>query len=276
MIILVLLLAVIVLPALLGSFLTPTQESDNKRTNIHREKLDYSKPVFTTERAIICPQGLLISSLLDKRSGHGINEVFDLWTTILHRSDRVKELGCEEWKEGIRVYAQPMEKFEPFIGIGLSPDGMREFFTMELGLINRSELIHDSAQSTSNDARNNLSPLVNVEAKFINLEPFVVELQRDQGAQTLQIAIALKIFDPALEEQISANLPIIRSRLLSLLSDKHASELVTMEGKMNLAKEINTEANSVLGITSTKNTAPAFDTQKQGIVEVLFTSFLIR
>jgi hypothetical protein len=56
--------------------------------------------------------------------------------TIWNRSAKVKELGCEEWKGGIRVYAKPMESFGDFVGFGRSSDGIHEFFTVESDLTN--------------------------------------------------------------------------------------------------------------------------------------------
>jgi hypothetical protein len=38
-----------------------SQQSNREITKSQREKLDYTKPIFTTERAIICKQGLLLS-----------------------------------------------------------------------------------------------------------------------------------------------------------------------------------------------------------------------
>lgn len=147
--------------------------------------------------------------------------------------------------------------------------------------------------------------------KFIALEPFTVNLQGEEAEKSLQvflqIGITLKIVDPELEERIKTSLPEIRSRLLFLLSSKHASELSTVEGKLQLAKEIKAEVEVVLGlrtapvsvptpITHEGNAAsgaeaashavsvPAESAQKTahggesdaGIVDVLFTSFIIQ
>ena len=88
---------------------------------------------------------------------------------------------------------------------------------------------------------------------FVPLEPFTVNLQRESADQFLQIGISLKIFQPELEEQIKQHLPEIRSRLLVLLSGKHASELTTSQGKKRLVNEIIAETEFVLGL----RTSPA-------------------
>ena len=87
-----------------------------------------------------------------------------------------------------------------------------------------------------------------VEPKFIPLEPFTVNLQREAADQFLQIGITLKIIQPELEEQIKKNLPEIRSRLLILLSGKFPSELIDSKGKKKLANEIIAETETVLGL----------------------------
>ena len=85
-------------------------------------------------------------------------------------------------------------------------------------------------------------------AKFIALEPFTVNLQREAADQFLQIGITLKIVQPELEEKIKQNLPEIRSRLLVLLSGKYPSELTASEGKKKLANEIIAETEIVIGL----------------------------
>ena len=87
-----------------------------------------------------------------------------------------------------------------------------------------------------------------VEPKFIPLEPFTVNLQREVADQFLQIGITLKILQPELEERIKKNLPEIRSRLLVLLSGKFPSELTNSIGKKKLANEIIAETETVLGL----------------------------
>ncbi|MBI4937485.1 MAG: flagellar basal body-associated FliL family protein [Nitrosomonadales bacterium] len=84
--------------------------------------------------------------------------------------------------------------------------------------------------------------------KFIPLDAFTVNLQREEGDQFLQVGITLKITDPTLEEKIKLVMPEIRSRLLLLLSGKRASELAPVSGKKKLAQEIILEVDSALGL----------------------------
>ncbi|MEQ1741745.1 MAG: flagellar basal body-associated FliL family protein [Candidatus Nitrotoga sp.] len=93
-----------------------------------------------------------------------------------------------------------------------------------------------------------ISKSSSVEPKFVPLDPFTVNLQREAADQFLQIGITLKILQPELEEKIKKNLPEIRSRLLVLLSSKLPSELTNSNGKKKLANEIISETEIVLGL----------------------------
>ena len=86
--------------------------------------------------------------------------------------------------------------------------------------------------------------------KFFALEPFTVNLQSEEGEKFLQTGITLKIanLNPDLEEKIKERLPEIRSRIVLLLSSKHASELATVESKKKLAQEIAAETSVALGL----------------------------
>ena len=83
---------------------------------------------------------------------------------------------------------------------------------------------------------------------FVPLDPFTVNLQREQGDQVLQVGVSLKIYNPDLPEKVKAAMPEIRSSLLLLLSSKHASELVSVAGKKTLANEIILAVDNILGI----------------------------
>lgn len=89
--------------------------------------LDYSKRVYTNGFAIVCPLGLL----LDPQSGHGPEAVADLFTSISNLSSKEQELGCTEWRGGLRVDAVRMSPpFEDYVQINGT------LFTMESHLTN--------------------------------------------------------------------------------------------------------------------------------------------
>jgi len=137
----------------------------------------------------------------------------------------------------------------------------------------------------------------------------------ESSDQYLQLGISLKLFEAENEIKIKTSLPEIRSKILQLLTTKTATELLTAEGKTQLVKDIMRMSNAVIGIVSAparpaqaivpaaiQVAAEAGDTpqasvtepgaepaaapvaapkpvmpaEKTGIVDVLFTSFIIQ
>jgi flagellar protein FliL len=142
---------------------------------------------------------------------------------------------------------------------------------------------------------------------FVPLEMFTVNLQRESTDQYLQLGLSLKVFESDYEAKIKLNQPEIRSKILQLLTTKTATELLSAEGKSKLVKEIITLGNSVIGIVEAPlppaiaaasqvaaapveapahaaeaasapvpNPATPAPAAKKGIVDVLFTSFIIQ
>jgi flagellar FliL protein len=101
---------------------------------------------------------------------------------------------------------------------------------------------------------------------FIALEPFTVNLARESGEQFLQAALTLQVADPAQVDQIKLYMPLVRNRLLLLLSSKKASEISTVEGKKALSDEI---------IAQLKMPFAAHG-EPQQVSGVFFTSFVIQ
>lgn len=99
---------------------------------------------------------------------------------------------------------------------------------------------------------------------YLALETFTVNLQ--DGEQYMQIDITLQVADQAQVDAIKLHMPRVRSRLLALLSSKHAEELVTVEDKQKLAQEIKAQV------------MQPFDPKgkPQQLDDVLFTSFVIQ
>lgn len=128
---------------------------------------------------------------------------------------------------------------------------------------------------------------------FVNLEPFTVNLQPENGEQYLQVGTTLKIADKEVEEKIKVYMPEMRHRILLLLSGKKPSELATPEGREALAEEIRSESNRILApaggkVVKTAATKPIGKPGSRAAAEshaaadegpvsgVLFTSFIIQ
>ena len=101
---------------------------------------------------------------------------------------------------------------------------------------------------------------------YIPVEQFTVNLQPENGDQYLQVAMTLQASSLEESEVIKTNMPKLRSRILLLLSSKHASEINTPEGKQQLSKEVLETVNQ------------PFDNggEHQEVSEVLFTAFIIQ
>ena len=99
---------------------------------------------------------------------------------------------------------------------------------------------------------------------FAALEPFTVNLQREDGAaQYLQVGLSLKLADSSLSDAIKLHMPEIRNRVLLLLASKKASEISTTDGKQKLAAELMQAIAQPLGDAA-------------GLEAVLFTSFVVQ
>jgi flagellar protein FliL len=71
---------------------------------------------------------------------------------------------------------------------------------------------------------------------FVELEPFTVNLQPD--GQFLQATFNLQVEDEVVAEEIKLYMPLIRSRLLLMLSTKTGANLAQQEGKTTLVTEM--------------------------------------
>jgi flagellar FliL protein len=102
--------------------------------------------------------------------------------------------------------------------------------------------------------------------EYVPLDTFTVNLQPENGDQYLQIAFSLQVPSQKEGDLIKANMAKVRSRVLLLLSGKKASEIATVEGKHQLAKEI---------VASLRQ--PFVDKgEPQQISDVLYTAFIIQ
>ena len=96
------------------------------------------------------------------------------------------------------------------------------------------------------------------------LETFTVNLS-GPTQKYLQVDITLSLANLQAVENIKTYMPEIRHKMILLLTSKEASILVTNEGKKKLLQEAKRAANSVINVT-----------EKEGVADVLFTSFIIQ
>lgn len=101
---------------------------------------------------------------------------------------------------------------------------------------------------------------------YVPVDQFTVNLQPENGDQYLQLAVTLQASSLEESEVIKTNMPKLRSRILLLLSSKHASEINTPEGKEQLSKDIMRAVNQPFEAGG----------EPQEVSEVLFTAFIIQ
>ena len=105
---------------------------------------------------------------------------------------------------------------------------------------------------------------------YVPFESFTVNLVPEQGEQFLQLVVSVEVEDVAAGDTIKLYMPKLRNRVMLLLSDKKASDLITKDGKEKLAQEIRDQMNEVIDPSTKGKKAEA------PVKEVLFTSFIIQ
>ncbi|MEY3201609.1 MAG: hypothetical protein RIR70_1159 [Pseudomonadota bacterium] len=81
---------------------------------------------------------------------------------------------------------------------------------------------------------------------FVQMDDFLVNLPGRGGEHFLQARVVLRTSDSATEGRIKAMLPLIRDRLLTVLSQRPMEVLATVEGKSQLTVDMALVINAVL------------------------------
>jgi len=102
--------------------------------------------------------------------------------------------------------------------------------------------------------------------QFVNLEPFTVNLLGETAEHYLQVAIVFQVSDDKAGDNIKLYMPMIRDRILRLLSGMRPADLLPPAGKQQLAERIIAESRASL---------PG-DAADKGIVNAFFASFVIQ
>lgn len=108
---------------------------------------------------------------------------------------------------------------------------------------------------------------------FIVLDTFVVNLlPGENGDQYLQLVLALELNDPSSEEKVKKMAPKIKNNVTLLLSSRKAQDLMSKEGKEELAQSLKDEINQIV-MPMTKGKKIHIE---EPVVSVLFNSFIIQ
>lgn len=73
---------------------------------------------------------------------------------------------------------------------------------------------------------------------FVVMDQFVVNLAEPDTTRYLQIGITYEVSSPTTSEEIKNFTPVIRSRILLVLSGKNVKDLTSIEGKQQLMDEL--------------------------------------
>jgi len=73
---------------------------------------------------------------------------------------------------------------------------------------------------------------------FVVMDPFVVNLAEPDNGRYLQIGVTYEVSTPVTAEEIKTFTPVIRSRILLVLSGKNVATLTSIEGKQQLMDEL--------------------------------------
>ncbi len=84
---------------------------------------------------------------------------------------------------------------------------------------------------------------------FVPLETFTVNLADEHEGRLAQVGVVLEVRDNAMADEIKAVMPMVRSRVLMILSAKLARDLLSAEGKQQLALQIGDATAILLGHT---------------------------
>lgn len=101
---------------------------------------------------------------------------------------------------------------------------------------------------------------------FLTLEPFTVNLQQEGGEHFLQAGIVFQVADQKTVEAMKTYMPIIRNRILFLLSSKAPSDINTLDGKKKLAAEL---------VAAARESLPG-TTPERGVDSAFLSSFVIQ
>lgn len=102
---------------------------------------------------------------------------------------------------------------------------------------------------------------------FAPLEPFTVNLQDARGERYAQIGVTLQLEDPAVESELKERLPAVRNEILLLIASKKLDELLSAEGKQQLAQQIGVRAAHAIGV------GPGVENP---VKNVLFSQFIVQ
>jgi flagellar protein FliL len=154
-------------------------------------------------------------------------------------------------------------------------------------LLKKKPVEDEEGEDAHVEAVSHAAPKPGTPPVFVPLDPFTVNLSDKDVDRFAQIGITLEVVDAKFADQLKAYMPAIRSNVLMVLAHKTSVELLTQEGKEQLAREIMRESVRPLGIElddedeDSSADAPKKKKKKKRAVQspvtqVLFSSFIVQ
>ena len=101
---------------------------------------------------------------------------------------------------------------------------------------------------------------------YVQFETFTVNLLPDPDDKFLQLDLTVEVKGAELAEKFKTQMPVLRNRVLLLLTSKKATDISTPEGKTQLSQELLAELKKPLTASG----------KPLKVTQVLFTSFVIQ
>lgn len=116
---------------------------------------------------------------------------------------------------------------------------------------------------------------------FAPLDPFTVNLRAVTHEQFLQIGLVFEVTGNDIADAIKAATPLIRGKVLLILTSKSGEELASSEGKARLAAELLATVRNIVGGPAPAAGAKGDGQSDQsasdrGVTDVHFSSFIIQ
>lgn len=119
---------------------------------------------------------------------------------------------------------------------------------------------------------------------YLALENLICNLADAGGERVVQIGMTLELQDEKSAAQVKALMPVVRSKMLMLVTQRTADELLKRDGKEKLANDVVVEVSRVLGFEvepprskGADDEAPTRKKKSAGPVRgVLFSSFIVQ
>jgi flagellar FliL protein len=102
---------------------------------------------------------------------------------------------------------------------------------------------------------------------FVTLDSFTVNLLPESGDHYLQVGIVYQVGGDKTVDAMKTYMPIIRNRILLLLSGKRPSDLAQVEGKQKLVSEL---------VVVARDSLPEGTTPERGVDEAFLSAFVIQ